>query len=47
LETIEIMDTGVVASRIGLGTWAIGGWMWAGTDDAESIVMHLTAGPAT
>ena len=30
------METGVVTSRIGLGTWAIGGWMWGGTDDAES-----------
>jgi len=37
LETIEIMDTGIVTSRIGLGTWAIGGWMWGGTDEAESI----------
>src|ERR1700689_2882967 len=24
-------------SRIGLGTWAIGGWMWGGSDEAESI----------
>jgi len=24
-------------SRIGLGTWAIGGWMWGGTDEARSI----------
>lgn len=24
-------------SRIGLGTWAIGGWMWGGTDEAKSI----------
>ena len=23
--------------RIGLGTWAIGGWMWGGTDEAKSI----------
>ena len=23
--------------RIGLGTWAIGGWMWGGADDRESI----------
>jgi aryl-alcohol dehydrogenase-like predicted oxidoreductase len=37
LETIEIMATGIVTSRIGLGTWAIGGWMWGGTDEAESI----------
>jgi len=26
-----------VASRIGLGTWAIGGWMWGGTDEKKSI----------
>jgi aryl-alcohol dehydrogenase-like predicted oxidoreductase len=24
-------------SRVGLGTWAIGGWMWGGSDEAESI----------
>jgi aryl-alcohol dehydrogenase-like predicted oxidoreductase len=24
-------------SRVTLGTWAIGGWMWGGTDEAESI----------
>lgn len=24
-------------SRIALGTWAIGGWMWGGTDEAKSI----------
>ena len=24
-------------SRVGLGTWAIGGWMWGGTDEQESI----------
>ncbi len=27
----------VAASAVGLGTWAIGGWMWGGTDEAESI----------
>jgi aryl-alcohol dehydrogenase-like predicted oxidoreductase len=37
METLEIGKTGVVTSRIGLGTWAIGGWMWGGTDEAESI----------
>ena len=37
METLEIRETGVVTSRIGLGTWAIGGWMWGGTDGAESI----------
>ena len=33
----EIGDSGVRASAVGLGTWAIGGWMWGGTDEAEAI----------
>ncbi|ESZ19263.1 aldo/keto reductase [Mesorhizobium sp. L48C026A00] len=33
----SIGKSGVVASAVGLGTWAIGGWMWGGTDEAESI----------
>lgn len=33
----EIGSSGVRASAIGLGTWAIGGWMWGGTDEAKSI----------
>jgi aryl-alcohol dehydrogenase-like predicted oxidoreductase len=37
LEYIEIDGTNLVSSRIGLGTWAIGGWMWGGTDEKESI----------
>jgi aryl-alcohol dehydrogenase-like predicted oxidoreductase len=32
METIEIGTSGLVASRIALGTWAIGGSMWGGTD---------------
>jgi hypothetical protein len=32
METIAIGNTGITtASRIALGTWAIGGWMWGGT----------------
>jgi aryl-alcohol dehydrogenase-like predicted oxidoreductase len=27
----------IEASVVGLGTWAIGGWMWGGTDEAESV----------
>ncbi len=27
----------IEASAVGLGTWAIGGWMWGGTDEKESI----------
>jgi aryl-alcohol dehydrogenase-like predicted oxidoreductase len=33
----EIGKSGVSASAIGLGTWAMGGWMWGGHDDANSI----------
>ncbi|SEH68456.1 Predicted oxidoreductase [Halobacillus karajensis] len=37
MEKMKISDTSMEASRIGLGTWAIGGWMWGGTDERESI----------
>ena len=33
----EIGASGIRASAIGLGTWAIGGWMWGGTEESESI----------
>src|SRR5690349_11481985 len=36
-EYIEIKGTNLVSSRIGLGTWAIGGWMWGGSDEKESV----------
>lgn len=29
--------SGIEASRIGLGTWVFGGWLWGGADDADSI----------
>jgi aryl-alcohol dehydrogenase-like predicted oxidoreductase len=32
-----IPGTTLEVSRVGLGTWAIGGSMWGGTDEAESI----------
>lgn len=32
-----IGKSGIKASAVGLGTWAIGGWMWGGTDEAQSI----------
>jgi aryl-alcohol dehydrogenase-like predicted oxidoreductase len=38
---------GLNASAVGLGTWAIGGWMWGGTDDAaaeDAIRAGLDAG---
>jgi len=37
MEYCEIADVPRKASRIGLGTWAIGGWMWGGTDADQSI----------
>ena len=37
MEYIKIPQTDMEASRIGLGTWAIGGWMWGGTDEKLSI----------
>ncbi|WP_196258106.1 aldo/keto reductase [Pelagibacterium limicola] len=35
--TRQIGSSGITASAVGLGTWAIGGWMWGGTDEANSI----------
>jgi aryl-alcohol dehydrogenase-like predicted oxidoreductase len=36
-ETITSPEIPTPISRIGLGTWAIGGAMWGGSNDAESI----------
>ncbi len=43
MEQIEIGGSGLKTSRIGLGTWAIGGWMWGGTDEAQSIATIRSA----
>jgi aryl-alcohol dehydrogenase-like predicted oxidoreductase len=37
MEYVDIPRTGLKVSRVAIGTWAIGGWMWGGTDVAESI----------
>jgi len=37
MEQVSISGTDITASRIGLGTWAIGGWMWGGTDQEQAI----------
>src|SRR5205823_8189467 len=37
MERADISGTSLQVSRVALGTWAIGGWMWGGTDEAESI----------
>ncbi|KQY45509.1 MULTISPECIES: aldo/keto reductase [Rhizobium/Agrobacterium group] len=35
--TRTIGGSGISASAVGLGTWAIGGWMWGGTDERQSV----------
>jgi len=37
MEETQIKDVPIPASRIGLGTWAMGGVQWGGTDDDESV----------
>jgi aryl-alcohol dehydrogenase-like predicted oxidoreductase len=37
MEYTHIPEIDLRVSRIALGTWAIGGWMWGGTEDTESI----------
>jgi aryl-alcohol dehydrogenase-like predicted oxidoreductase len=37
MERAPIPGTSLEVSRVALGTWAIGGWMWGGTDEAQSI----------
>jgi aryl-alcohol dehydrogenase-like predicted oxidoreductase len=37
IETVKHDSIPLPISKVGLGTWAIGGWMWGGSDEAESI----------
>jgi aryl-alcohol dehydrogenase-like predicted oxidoreductase len=43
MESLNIPGTQLNLSRIALGTWAIGGWMWGGTDDAQAIATIKSA----
>jgi aryl-alcohol dehydrogenase-like predicted oxidoreductase len=36
-ELVDIPKTQLKVSRVALGTWAMGGWMWGGTDQRESV----------
>ncbi len=36
-EFVNIPGTRLKVSRVALGTWAMGGWMWGGTDQRESV----------
>lgn len=37
MEFTNIPNLNQKISRVGLGTWAIGGWMWGGTDEKNAI----------
>ena len=37
MEYIRIPRTDLEVSRIALGTWTMGGWMWGGTDEKQAI----------
>lgn len=37
MKLTEIAGTSLKVSPVAIGTWAIGGWMWGGTDEAESV----------
>jgi aryl-alcohol dehydrogenase-like predicted oxidoreductase len=37
VETTKLRDVPIPASRVGLGTWAMGGFQWGGTDDDASV----------
>jgi aryl-alcohol dehydrogenase-like predicted oxidoreductase len=38
MDRIQIGTSGIIASRIALGTWAIGGWMWGGNSDVDESI---------
>ena len=33
----ELGHSGIEVSAVGFGAWAIGGWMWGGGDDEQSL----------
>lgn len=33
----QLGQSGIMASSIGLGTWAIGGWMWGGQEERDAV----------
>jgi aryl-alcohol dehydrogenase-like predicted oxidoreductase len=37
MEFVNIPGTQLRVSRVALGTWAMGGWKWGGTDEPESV----------
>ncbi|NGP88973.1 aldo/keto reductase [Fodinibius halophilus] len=43
MEYTKVSDLDFEISRITLGTWAIGGWQWGGTDEQQSVDTVLEA----
>jgi aryl-alcohol dehydrogenase-like predicted oxidoreductase len=43
MEFVDIPGTSIRVSRIALGTWAIGGWMWGGSNESDAISAIHTA----
>lgn len=37
MKKTKLGNSGVQCEAIGLGTWAMGGWMWGGNDDASAV----------
>jgi aryl-alcohol dehydrogenase-like predicted oxidoreductase len=42
-EFVDIPATSLKVSRVALGTWAMGGWMWGGTDESQSVATIRSA----
>src|SRR5712691_11866232 len=43
MELAHIPGTSLKVSPVAIGTWAIGGWMWGGSDEAQSIATIRSA----
>lgn len=43
MEFINIKSLDMDLSRISLGTWSIGGWLWGGSDESDSVKTIHTA----
>jgi len=37
MEVAKLGSSGIEVTRVALGTWAIGGWLWGGTDVEQSV----------
>src|SRR5260370_28493410 len=37
MEFVDVPGTSMRVSRVALGTWAIGGWMWGGSNESDAI----------